>query len=502
MNIWDVYPGDSIQTVLDQASDGDKVFVHDNDGLESIYFENIRVEKKLKIQAEGKVIIKPFNPNYSCFYIVDSGSGSTIENFMILETNAVGIVLLNSNQCKIIGNSIINAYKGIRIRGSEKNQISQNYIVSSKVYQPDGILIENSRECEISENQVETVDGIEIHSSTQINISGNILKKGGRLILDASSHIKITNNKIEGANPAIRIFQGNNNRIYKNNILRATTGVILDFGECEIIDNRFNQCNKGIGLYYSKNVLVSENLFSNCQDAITLISSKNCIINSNKIQKNNYGIILKLNSDNIRILKNSISFNSYALDISDSNQNQIIENNIFSNQFGLSFTNSYAEIYFNRLVNDKQYEIEHRGTQHIEADDNWWGSNEDPALKINGNVKYNTWLVLSLIVDSESEIILSDIFTANIPYSLLPIPSRTVIFDLTTNSAGITTTQYCIPDGITMKFHFLYSSRPPLIKKIYSQLGQLKISINQPTSTSDRYKAQLDHQTIEGKIIR
>jgi ATP-dependent Zn protease len=61
---WTVNPGDSIQSVVDNASDNDTVIINDDNGSAYTYSENVVVNKKLSIQAKNssnvtKMIVLP-----------------------------------------------------------------------------------------------------------------------------------------------------------------------------------------------------------------------------------------------------------------------------------------------------------------------------------------------------------------------------------------------------------------------------------------------------------
>ena len=56
-----VYPGSSIQSAVNQASNGDNITVYGNNGTPYTYNESITINKKINIKASGNVTIQ--DPN-------------------------------------------------------------------------------------------------------------------------------------------------------------------------------------------------------------------------------------------------------------------------------------------------------------------------------------------------------------------------------------------------------------------------------------------------------
>mgnify|MGYP005837940291 CR=1 FL=1 len=60
---WTVNPGDSIQSIINNASSNDTIIVNDNNGSAYTYTENIVIDKKLVLQAKtgSNVTIQALN---------------------------------------------------------------------------------------------------------------------------------------------------------------------------------------------------------------------------------------------------------------------------------------------------------------------------------------------------------------------------------------------------------------------------------------------------------
>ena len=150
-----------IQNAINDASDGDTVFVYDDS---SPYKENVIVDKSIKLLGENRntTLIKSYgkiiqvNANkvqisgftiqqYSIFIsngiFVEASSSETIISNNIIQDLRYGIIIYSSNNT-IYGNFIINNYKGIvlasqNITNSVNNTIYRNEIAYSKSYSID-----------------------------------------------------------------------------------------------------------------------------------------------------------------------------------------------------------------------------------------------------------------------------------------------------------------------------------------------------------------------------
>ncbi len=205
-----------IQDAIDDASDGDTVFVYDDS---SPYYENLKVNKSINLIGEdrgttvidgnksGNVIyistnlvsIRGFTINNSGYKIGDSGiyiksNHTTITSNTIL-TNDVGIFIEKPSHSNIIignnihsninydafgiflfytdfntisGNTILLHWIGIVLDRSNNNTISSNKVSSSK--QDDGITLVNSNNNSIIGNNISNNDyGIEIVGNSRFN---------------------------------------------------------------------------------------------------------------------------------------------------------------------------------------------------------------------------------------------------------------------------------------------------------------------------------------------
>jgi len=188
----------SIQSAIDNATDGDTIIVRDG-----VYYENIKVTKRLTIKSE--------NGSDNC--IIDGGDrnrgnvitlkadGITIEGFTVRKSGRgsgfAGIkVLSNSNNIRY-NNISNNGGNGIFLYASSSNNITHNHISNNYI---DGINLFESSNNAIAFNSISNNDG-------------------DGMWLDASSNNKITYNNISNNGNGILLVFSYSNSIRRNNFI-------------------------------------------------------------------------------------------------------------------------------------------------------------------------------------------------------------------------------------------------------------------------------------------
>ncbi|MHC1635626.1 MAG: right-handed parallel beta-helix repeat-containing protein [Candidatus Methanospirareceae archaeon] len=172
---WHVYPGDSIQDAVNNANNGDIIYVH-----AGTYTENVIIMfKRLTLIGDGmdKVVVQAASPSKSVFTILHA-EGVNITGFTVTgaTSSAAGIRLWNCSQCTVSDNKVLNNRWGIAIGSSNNNAVINNIASDNLVH------------------------GIMLHSSSDDNtVTGNILSNNqyGIFIIN-SNHNLIYNNYLEG----------------------------------------------------------------------------------------------------------------------------------------------------------------------------------------------------------------------------------------------------------------------------------------------------------------
>ncbi len=123
-----------IQDAVDNASDGDTVFIYDD---LSPYNENLKVNKSINLIGEDKntTIINGNGSKWYTIFIDEGLFGVTVNGFTIVGGSRSGISMIGSSFCIFENNVIHSNYYGIELWGEyctdniiRNNNISNNYI--------------------------------------------------------------------------------------------------------------------------------------------------------------------------------------------------------------------------------------------------------------------------------------------------------------------------------------------------------------------------------------
>ena len=285
----------TIQSAIDDAFDGDTVFVYEES---SPYYEDVEVYKSINLVGEDK---------------------NTTEIFEWDEPYAITITADYVN----ISGFTINCYYywGSILVESCNNNISEN-IIKGDWYGTIGIEISDNRNNtiinnDISNNQV----GLYIHTSSNNTIMGNIFSSNSYfgMIAYQSSENVINNNKFQKNQHDLSIDKSYNNTILMNNFLD-------------------NKCCVCISIYNSYNNIISLN---------------------NIVQDGWGACIELINNSLDNIITDNINSNgSIGIDIWQSCNNNTIKNNlIFNNEIGIQLSSNNNLLYHNDLIKNNENAI-------------------------------------------------------------------------------------------------------------------------------------------------
>jgi nitrous oxidase accessory protein len=298
-----------IQDAINNASEGDTVFVYDDS---SPYFENLVINKSIVVLGEEKnstvvdggknnnvvsisadnVIIDGFTIQHSDDwsghhgFLINASDNVTISDNNIVE-NFEGIALKYTSNCAIKNNTFIrNEEVSNQIFFCNNTLISDNTIIESE-NGLIGILLETSTFNFISRNTIEHHQlGIKLISSDNNTIIDNILKNND------NAGIKIAG----GANNLIfnNIIQSNDSNYYFGITIGAATDKMTI--QNNIIDGKIYGDSFGIylGGVHSKDFIIEHNTFSNNAYGILLFDSSLITISNNNFIKNDCDAFFKL----------------------------------------------------------------------------------------------------------------------------------------------------------------------------------------------------------------
>ena len=344
-----------IQDAIDNASDGDTVFVY-NDS--SPYYENIHIEKMINLVGEERgttiidgqntidcITVNANNVTITDFTIQDSGywffginitdsSYAKIYNNTIINNRAYGISLYRSNNDMIFNNSISYNYGGITTRVNSHNVIENNYIYRNEFA------------------------GLNIYSYSTNIISNNTImfSKYGVYIFDVKTKNIIFGNLIYGNLYGIYLYC-DNQVILNNTVNNSQTDIVIDgdnntFNNNTIINPSVDYGLTFSSIYNSDNKIV-HNSFFGC--GITIINSKN-IINNNTVNDKplvylygehgkeitEAGQVILDGCSNIKITNLDLSDTTVGLEVFNSEYCTFSENNLSNDMVGLTLSGSSA----------------------------------------------------------------------------------------------------------------------------------------------------------------
>jgi len=344
-----------IQDAIDDAKDGDTVFVYSG-----TYYENIVIRKSINLMGEDKntAIIDGGGKGDTVFL---NATGVNISNFTIQNGSAAwycaGIYIRGRNNI-ISGNIIKNNKVGIIADGiySVYNEIEKNIIFGNRV----GIDLFNAykngvRENIIFDNKKNYNDGIVVSDASGNIIENNIL--GDTIYLGRAYGNIVKNNSF--TQEGISIWESSGNKVFDNKIngkpiiylenkkdMEISEGAQIILVKCEGIKIKnlhiSNTCT-AIHLSYCKRCVIEKNTIENNSNGIEIYNSRNIIIRNNKISNSTYyGTLIWSSFMNI-IRRNSFEKNRWGLDIAIySALNLILKNNFKSNECGINMTLSFA----------------------------------------------------------------------------------------------------------------------------------------------------------------
>jgi parallel beta-helix repeat protein len=210
----------TIQDAIDNASDGDTVFVFDDS---SPYQENIIVDKSISLVGENRTttVIDGGEPSDS---VVLRADRVTLQGFTLTHTTGKHYgVRVGSFHNIIQGNIITNNMIGIHLIDVDANIIDDNILTENSY---GGIYQYACDDTRITNN---TISGVE--------------QTGGVCIYYESHRALITYNTISGNTAGIAIAQSNDNTVSHNNVIGNTIGVDIDMGSNNLITQNNIQKN-------------------------------------------------------------------------------------------------------------------------------------------------------------------------------------------------------------------------------------------------------------------
>jgi len=363
-----------IQDAIDNASDGDTVFVYSQG---SPYFENLMVNRSISLIGEDKnsTIIDAGNIGNGVILHSDDIvlSGFTFQNAN--ESWEVALVKLFSND-SIISNNIVNGakpdysiYVGIEVRGA-RNLIIENLAYDNWV----GIDLEQASSNIISNNTIfHSPYGIYASESPYNVITGNTIFDCSTYLVDledSSDYCQVTGNRLYEGSAGVWVISTSNISIINNTMYNLGAGVeigssIVSGFFHNISQNRIYDCGSGIQMYYGTSSIISgnriwnctgsgiidvdgsyeilsRNIVTSCEIGINIVSpEKDNLVSRNELGGNRIGIYTEIHYNAVKVTENnlidnnrSIFFNQVFPYLGQVPGNLAIDGNYYSDRHG------------------------------------------------------------------------------------------------------------------------------------------------------------------------
>ncbi len=364
-----------IQNLIDNASDGDTIYVPSG-----TYYEHIVIDKSISLIGEDKhTTIIDGNDTFGGSAITIQKENVTVTNFTIQKGRTYGIKIYTSYNT--ISNNIITQNNlGIDIYGDfitiKDNLIYNNQIINNSHASIEinhwvakttisHNVIRNSRESIdfdkteniISYNLLENASNIEFFRASNNLVENNVIISG-LIELHDSSLIKVKNNTFFDSRGIVikgeDIDEWDTHKIENNSIngkpiyfykhasgltIPSDAGGVILVGCTQFVINNIVFPEKaGIQLAYSSSNIISDNTITKTnwiESAIYLQASSNNNLSHNTVSSCEEGIYLDSDSSNNFMYRNIIENNTMTGILCLGNSNTCIENHIVDNLCGM-----------------------------------------------------------------------------------------------------------------------------------------------------------------------
>ncbi len=325
----------SIQAAVDDARDGDTVFVYDDS---SPYYESVFIDTSIHLLGERKnTTVIDGRKNTTVLRITadrarvsnctiqhgggldDVGAGIHLagdENTVsgtVIKDNLAGLVLTHASHNVVTRNVIAgNGWRGIQFLHSHHNAITGNHFHNNWEHAVE-LHIDSHRNT-ISCNRF-TRDRPEYHNTLQIG------SDEGR-----AAHTVIANNTFVGG--GLTVESGNNNTV-RDNLVNGRPLVYMENTAGARIDNA------GQVILVNCTDITVENLhLSRLHVAVELVGSRRCCIRNNTVSGCMHGIALERSDDTV-LSDNELVDDTVAIYLWFSQRNSVINNRLRHNNNGM-----------------------------------------------------------------------------------------------------------------------------------------------------------------------
>lgn len=338
----------SIQAAINNATDGDKIFV-----FNGTYYENLVVNKSITLVGQdeeitvidggglGTVIhVTANNVSIVNFTVQNSGFSSMLSGISVssnyvfvnestLKSNYVGLHLENSRGCIVSRCRVLNNHLGVYVETSENSDVEKSNIIDNI---EAGIYLTDSSGIEIRDNNISGngLYGVRLQHSQNNVMSDNLvsLHENG-MTLDMAGNNTLSSNTIES-----NVY---NFGVYGTNL--------YDFLQKIDVSNKVN--DKPVYYLVNKKDIVINS--SSNAGYLALVNSSNVHVKGLDLKSNREGILLAY-SHNCKMEQNNVTGNLHGVLLYYSQNNKLEGCTIVGNHDGVSLVYSPGSLISDNLV--------------------------------------------------------------------------------------------------------------------------------------------------------
>ncbi|HWR64309.1 MAG TPA: right-handed parallel beta-helix repeat-containing protein [Candidatus Thermoplasmatota archaeon] len=316
-----------IQDAIDNASNGDIVFVYDDS---SPYQEKLIVDKSIILCGETKETTVIDGGSVTILILADDVvvSGFTITNSQWLYgIHRAGIYIL-SNRTLIFDNIITHVWEGVAC-GWFNRSINHITIERNKIdyVKGQGLSFVNTKFVTISNNTINNTfsSGININNASENSIIQNSIQN----ISDGHG--------IQG-------WDTDGCQIVRNTIQNGEmNGIMLIDSTNAIISSNVIIAMSESGISSERSIVISNNTVDSCDNYGIIVSGDHCNLTGNRVINNRIGMFLSEGSNCI-ITSNIIKQNEHGLNLAGTPYTTVSQNNFLDNENDANFTSLITTI--------------------------------------------------------------------------------------------------------------------------------------------------------------
>jgi parallel beta-helix repeat protein len=351
-----VYPGQSIQTAINNADVDDTIYVH-----AGTYNEHVNVNKRVTLIGVDMPVITAVNPGGVTTEVITlSADGITLENFTVISANSYAIKVISSHNI-ITGNTVYQNRVGEMIyQGIYFDNSNSNIITNNTIYNNSGVVLSSSNSNIIIGNTVcNSAHGFELHGSNGNTLSNNtVFSSSSRGILLGGNNNTVIGNNVSNSRHDNGILIGGKNNIVSGNTVSNNFdyGIFISHASTNTLIGNIisNNTHDGIYLYYSSNNHLTGNIFIANGLSLSDIYSYNNTVENNTVNGkplvylesvsdqivNDAGQVILVRCAHIRIEDVNVSHTGIGIQLLDTEDCQIVHCIFTNNSCGIELYNS------------------------------------------------------------------------------------------------------------------------------------------------------------------